>query len=318
MISAADFIRHDTLNVGDGHSLYLAQYGNPEGLPILYLHGGPGAGSYLEELALFDLRQFRVLLLDQRGAGNSKPQGALEQNNLKQLLNDVEKVRQWLGLSRWFLAGGSFGATLGMLYSGLYPQYVIAQVYWGMFIPSQAGAEWLYGSRGAARFFPSQYAAFVDGIAESGDIANLFEAYYQGMNDREPLVQQAFIQRWLTWESELALPDERIPAPEVDERGEVLARMELHFARHHYFNAYELLCSLAPNIVADTHILQGEQDWVCYFGLLRDNQARFDASRVHTELVRGGYHSLLGVKMLRAVTHALDLMANKYMRKDEF
>lgn len=318
MINAADFIRHDKLNVGDGHSLYLAQYGNPEGLPILYLHGGPGAGSYLEELELFDLTQFRVLLLDQRGSGNSYPQGELTQNNLKQLLNDIEKVRQWLGISRWFLAGGSFGATLGMLYSGLYPQCVIAQVYWGMFIPSQAGTEWLYGPRGAARFFPSQYADFVHGIAEHGDVDNLFEAYYHGMNHRDPLVKEGFVRRWLTWESALALPDERLPKPEVDERGEVLARMELHFARHHYFNAYEILCTLAPNIIADTHILQGEQDWVCYFDLLRDNQARFDATRVHSELVRGGYHSLVGTKMLRAVIRALDSMASKYNSKDEF
>ncbi len=312
MVSAADFIRHDKLSVGDGHSLYLAQYGNPNGLPILYLHGGPGAGSYLEELALFDLSSFRVLLLDQRGAGQSHPQGELSQNNLQQLLNDIEKVRQWLGLSHWYLAGGSFGATLGLLYSGLYPQHVIAQVYWGMFVPSKQGAEWLYGPHGAARLFPSQYADFVLDIDEPHDLNKLFEAYHLGMQHKNADIQKQFVSRWLNWESELALPRGNALPVEVDERNQVLAKMELHFARHHYFNAYQLFCSLAPSIQADTHILQGERDWVCYFDLLKDNQSRFDMTRVHVELVRGGYHSLAGGRMLAAVKDALDAMAIKY------
>ncbi len=111
----------DWLEVGGGHRLYLAQFGNPEGIPLLYLHGGPGAGCNLEELALFDLRRFRLLFLDQRGAGLSRSEKGLAQNHFQGLLDDLESVRKALRLPRWCLAGGSFGATLGLVYGRFIP-----------------------------------------------------------------------------------------------------------------------------------------------------------------------------------------------------
>ncbi|MCD8475383.1 MAG: alpha/beta fold hydrolase [Shewanella fodinae] len=148
-MSRVEPLSRQWLDVGDGHLLHLLQYGNPDGIPLLFLHGGPGSGCHTSDLALFDLQRFRMLLLDQRGAGLSQPSARLAYNDVLHLLTDIERLRHWLGLERWCLAGGSFGATLGLIYSGLCPQRVLAQCYWGVFVPSTAGRSWLYGSQGA-------------------------------------------------------------------------------------------------------------------------------------------------------------------------
>ncbi len=125
------FLRRDWIDVGDGHVLHLAQYGNPNGIPLLYLHGGPGGGCAGEELKLFDRDSFRILMLDQRGAGRSRPKGELRHNDLQCLLRDIEAVRLKLNIESWCVVGGSYGATLGFIYSGLFPDSVISQVFWG-------------------------------------------------------------------------------------------------------------------------------------------------------------------------------------------
>ncbi|WP_338590502.1 alpha/beta fold hydrolase [Shewanella khirikhana] len=293
------------IEVANGHSLYLAEYGNPNGVPLLYLHGGPGAGCSPEDAMLFDARHWRILLLDQRGAGLSRPRGALENNNLSLLLADIERVRETLSIDAWCLAGGSFGATLGLIYSGLYPQRVVAQSYWGLFIPSLAGMAWLYGPDGAAKLFAEEYDAFSAGIPIKGWLPLLFEYFHKGFSHGQPGVAERAFRRWLDWELTLAFPGNRLLGP-LDWRSRVLAMIELHYAKAYYFEADALFTGAVADIRADTRILQGECDWVCPLQVLNDYPALAPRLGQDLELlvVSGGYHSLADSRMHQAVVQA--------------
>ncbi|MEL4410902.1 alpha/beta fold hydrolase [Shewanella algae] len=296
----------DWLEVGDGHRLYLAQFGNPEGIPLLYLHGGPGAGCSLEELALFDLRRFRLLFLDQRGAGLSRSEKGLAQNHFQGLLDDLESVRKALRLPRWCLAGGSFGATLGLVYGGLFPERVIAQTYWGSFIPSAEGRDWLYGAAGAASRFPVDYHGFSRWLSRSErSTAALLESYAKGFTC---LNAQDYIRSWLRWEQHLSLPGVLLPPPRAP-RDSNMARIELHYARHHYFEAMSLFDAGLNNWPKQTCLLQGENDWVCPTHLLQAQLAR-QIRPAELQLVAGGHHSLVDDKMRHAVVAALCAMGD--------
>ncbi|MGX2955180.1 alpha/beta fold hydrolase [Shewanella sp. JL219SE-S6] len=206
-------------------------------------------------MALFDLRRFRLLFLDQRGAGLSRSEKGLAQNHFQGLLDDLESVRKALRLPRWCLAGGSFGATLGLVYGGLFPERVIAQTYWGSFIPSAEGRDWLYGAAGAASRFPVDYHGFSRWLSRSErSTAALLESYAKGFTC---LNAQDYIRSWLRWEQHLSLPGVLLPPPRAH-RDSNMARIELHYARHHYFEAMSLLDAGLNNWPKHTRLLQGK------------------------------------------------------------
>lgn len=286
------------LDTDEGHLLHLTQHGNPDGVPVLFLHGGPGAGCTSQELALFDLQQWRVILLDQRGAGESLPLCQLARNDLLSLLTDIERIRQWLKLDKWCLVGGSFGATLGLIYAGLCPQRVLAQLYWGVFIPSAAGREWLYGNSGAAKRFPIDYHSLINATqVKQAGVEELLTAYQRQLNGGRRMRQ--CIDAWNRWEQVLANPWGIVP-PTHSRRDEATARIENHFACEHYFGAYTLLCEGRYHWPAATEIIQGMQDWVCPEHLLRQFLAKGCAAHQLT-LVAGGFHGLDELSMQQAV-----------------
>ena len=245
-------------------------------------------------------------MLDQRAAGRSKPCGALDNNDLLSLLKDVEKVRRWAEVERWCLLGGSFGATLGYLYSCIYPERVLTQVYWGMFIPSPEGTEWLYGRRGAAQIFSTQYRQFNPDVIPELNL--LFEQFDNGFYHQESTVRDNYISRWLDWELALAAPGFHYSERYADER-RVLARLELHYAKNHYFGAYPLMKKVAASVLCPTVILQGELDWVCPQIFVDEFLAQFGPQRLSSRLVKGGYHALTDDKMRNAVADAVLQMA---------
>ncbi|WP_372871245.1 alpha/beta fold hydrolase [Shewanella sp.] len=290
------------IEVANGHSLHLAEYGNPNGVPLLYLHGGPGAGCSPEDARLFDSRHWRILLLDQRGAGLSRPRGALSNNTLALLLADLEQVRETLQIEAWCLAGGSFGATLGLIYTGMHPQRVVAQCYWGLFIPSLEGMAWLYGPAGAARLFGNEYEDFSRAIPIKGWLPLLFEYFDQAFGHPQQSIAEKAFRRWLDWESALAFPGSRIPGA-VDWRSRVLAMIELHYARNGYFDADSMLQNALQIPACPTRILQGECDWVCPLQVLERVPALIKPEHADIELmvISGGYHSLADSRMHQAV-----------------
>lgn len=301
------------LAVGDGHELYIGQYGNIDGIPLLYLHGGPGAGCATDEVALFDLSVYHVIMMDQRGAGRSRPRGGLKHNSIHHLINDIEKVREWLGISKWALAGGSFGATLALLYAGIYSARVTKQVLWGAFIPSDASIQWLYGQQGAARLFPSEHQSFNVNTVLGNQLDGLFTCYREGFEHTSASIRQHFVRRWLNWELALANPD----SEQVDDNAilsQALASIELYYVTHNYFGAFDLLSETVPDIEAETLILQGELDWVCpsvfVESFLRDKINH----QIKVMEVNGGYHALADAKMVNVIMNAIREMAQKIDR----
>ncbi|WP_394389990.1 alpha/beta fold hydrolase [Shewanella woodyi] len=302
------FLRRDWIDVGDGHVLHLAQYGNPNGIPLLYLHGGPGGGCAGEELKLFDRDSFRILMLDQRGAGRSKPKGELRHNDLQCLLRDIEAVRLKLNIASWCVVGGSYGATLGFIYSGLFPDRVISQVFWGLFVPNDEGVNWLYGSDGASNLFPQEYLAFTSHQAYTRSLQTLFSDYQDGFNNPNIETYNDYINSWLTWELSLSLPRFQ-PSETSLFFGKSLAKIELHFASNQYFDSYPLMCDVASKIKANTMILQGEMDWVCPTMIGEKFISQHGHKKIIYSVIKGGYHALANDKMFDEVVCAVKKMA---------
>lgn len=304
--SFPSFIRRDWFNVGNGQQLHLAQYGNPQGIPLLYLHGGPGAGCDIGDLALFNGDQYWILFLDQRGSGQSLPFGDLANNHLTGLISDIEAIRLALGIERWCLAGGSFGATLGLIYSGLFPERVIAQVLWALFIPSKEGLDWLYGADGAAKSQPAAYRLFNDIFPVQLSLIELLDSYHLGLASADEDVRYHFVRRWVQWELQLA--GARLVLPRLlPESVLALANIELHFARHNYFNAMNVLQRVTPRVKARSVLLQGMQDAICPATLLRDFLAGLEHAITIQSVVDGG-HMLNSESLFLAVTAEIHAM----------
>ncbi|OHX65323.1 alpha/beta fold hydrolase [Flammeovirga pacifica] len=181
----------------DGHELYYEQSGHPLGVPVLYLHGGPGAGLSEGYSEIFkDTPAIRLIALDQRGAGNSRPLGSLHNNTLEYLINDLDELRKRLHIKDWFIYGGSWGSTLALAYTCYYPQYVKGLNLWGIFFCNQKELEWLFYSAA-----PTMYADVASILHQGINKANLnvFLKSYQEAMDGPDFKQ--FCTNWLLWES---------------------------------------------------------------------------------------------------------------------
>lgn len=309
-------ISQDWLDVGNGHQLFVAQYGSPQGTPVLYLHGGPGAACQQGDVALFDsavtdIKAVRLFMLDQRGCGRSKPYASTEHNHLIALLSDIEKLRQWADVDRWGLCGGSFGATLALLYSCCYPNRVSWQLLWGLFIPSSTSLEWLYGRDGAGQIFSQQYRDFKGGYSGS-DTQTLLNDFVTGLADRDASVRRDYHQRWQQWEQVLALPSNDFTRAPY--QGEALAKIEAHYAQAGYFEAQQILQQRAKVISAETLIIHGELDWVCPPQAVSHFIETNALAQLTLQIINHGYHALGDDKMRQAVIAALRKMMNN--RKD--
>ncbi len=190
------------LDVGDGQSIHYEEHGNPDGLPAVFLHGGPGSGSSPFHLTFFDLERFRVIQYDQRGCGRSTPHASdpaasLEHNRIKELLEDLDALRAHLGIDRWLMVGHSFGTTLGLAYAETWPERLLGLVVIGAALGSPAEIDWLYGGVGA--FYPLEYARFVE-ILDEDERDDPVPAYKRLLNSPDASVRAEAALRWTEWD----------------------------------------------------------------------------------------------------------------------
>ena len=171
------------LPLSDGHVMYWEQVGNPRGKPVLFLHGGPGAGAGAVHRRFFDPMVWRVIIFDQRGAGRSKPLGSLTANTTPDLVADIETLRQFLGIERWLLFGGSWGSTLALAYAQAHPEAVVGAVLRGIFLGRAAEVDWFL--HGMARVFPDAHAAFSQFLPEA-ERDDLLGSYLRRLTDPDP------------------------------------------------------------------------------------------------------------------------------------
>ncbi|MGC9446425.1 prolyl aminopeptidase [Cereibacter johrii] len=252
------------IDMGDGHRIYVEQCGNPDGEPVLVLHGGPGGGCSPSMRRYFDPDRYRVILFDQRGCGRSRPHASVEANTTWHLVSDIEAIRRKLGIDRWACFGGSWGATLALIYAISHPERVSNLILRGVFLMTKAELDWFYGG-GAAAFFPDIWARFVAPVPpeERGD---LVAAYRRRLFSGNLMEETRFGRTWANWENALASVSQDGPLGESpSEYARAFARLENHYFSHGGFLEQD------GWILANRHriehipavIVQGRYDMIC-------------------------------------------------------
>lgn len=260
--------RTGRLRVSDVHELYWEESGNPDGKPVVFLHGGPGGGTEAKHRRYFDPSVYRIVLFDQRGCGRSTPFASLEANTTWDLVADIEKLRVELGIETWQVFGGSWGSTLSLAYAETHPERVTELVLRGIFLLRKEEIRWFY-QEGASWVFPDAWQEYWNHIpeAERGD---LLKAYYARLTSDDPAVQRAAAKIWSVWEGRTSclIPNvDLINRTAGDEFSLAFARIEAHYFVNDGWlvDGKELL---APaNIARIRHIpgviVQGRYDVVC-------------------------------------------------------
>jgi proline iminopeptidase len=252
------------LTLDHGHEMYWEQSGNPDGVPIILVHGGPGGGSSPAQRRFFDPDHYRIILFDQRGAGRSCPFGSLENNTRDILIEDMECLRKHLSISQWHIFGGSWGSTLALSYAASYPQNCISMILSGIFLMEREEIDWfLYGIKS---FFPEaweQFAQFIP-LAERGD---LLEAYYKRLfsDDAETAMEAAI--RWCLYESACSslIPNyETITTKEQKSQVLTIARIECFYFKNQAIAAEDSLLKQVDKFRAiPSIIINGRYDMLC-------------------------------------------------------
>lgn len=256
---ASGYLRLDPL-----HSMYWEVSGNPDGIPLVFLHGGPGAGATPAHRRFFDPEAYRIVIFDQRGAGRSRPLGELAGNTTGHLVSDIERLRAHLGIERWIVFGGSWGSTLALAYAQAFPGVCHALVLRGIFLCRQREIAWfLYGMR---RFFPEAWSAFA-GFVPEPERDDLLGAYLKRLRDPDPAVHMPAAHSWSAYEAACStlLPSPGIVAHYSEDVVALgLARIEAHyFANRGFMAEDELLANAARLRGIRGIIVQGRYDVVC-------------------------------------------------------
>ena len=221
------------LEVGDGHDLYWERCGTKGAKPVIFLHGGPGAGCSSDHRRQFDPARYDILLFDQRGCGRSTPHASLEANTTWHLVADMERLREMIGVDKWMVYGGSWGSTLALAYAQTHPDRASELVLRGIFTFRQSELDWLYAF-GASEIFPDKWPEFLAPIpeAERGDITR---AYQRRLTGDDPEVRLAAAKAWSKWEAQTVtlLPDPHVIEEFTsDEFAVAIARIENHYMVH--------------------------------------------------------------------------------------
>ncbi|GGF68167.1 proline iminopeptidase [Mameliella alba] len=252
------------LDVGDGHRIYVEQCGNPEGQPVIVLHGGPGGGCSPAMRRYFDPRYYRVILFDQRGCGRSRPHASVVANTTWNLVADIEHIRAELEIDRTVVFGGSWGATLALIYAISHPEAVSQLVLRGVFLMTRTELDWFYGG-GAGQFWPEPWARFADMIPED-ERDDLIAAYHKRLFSGDLRTETRFAQAWSSWENALAsVYSNGMGGEAPGEYARAFARLE----NHYFINAGFLdedgwiLNNIGRLADVPGVIVQGRYDMIC-------------------------------------------------------
>jgi proline iminopeptidase len=224
------------LDVGDGHRLYWELSGNPNGKPVVFLHGGPGGGSSPEHRRQFNPDKYKILVFDQRGCGRSTPYAELDHNTTWELVEDIEKLRtQVAKVDKWQVFGGSWGSTLAIVYAETYPERVTELVLRGIFLFDQDELDWMYKEGGASRIYPDNFVEFI-GLIPEDERGDLVEAYRKRLTGSDKDEQLEAAKAWSKWEGEIVtlLPSpstiDHFTSPDV---AVAVSRIENHYMANH-------------------------------------------------------------------------------------
>jgi proline iminopeptidase len=252
------------LEVDAIYRIYVEECGNRLGLPVVFLHGGPASGCKPDHRRFFDPRKYRIVLFDQRGAGRSAPKGEIVRNTTQDLVKDMERIREKLGIDRWLVYGGSWGATLGLLYAQSHPDHVCGLVLRGVFLARRADLEWFLVN-GLNRIYPEQWQRLCQSVPEN-ERNDLISAFQHRLNGRDELAKRRVAREWDAWGRLVSL-GVGFDSPESEAVASDLVaqvRVEIHYAANAYFireNQVIEDCKKIRNI--PIILLHGRYDLVC-------------------------------------------------------
>ncbi len=252
------------LDVGDGHRVYVEQAGNPNGVPVVILHGGPGGGCSPMMRRYFNPDVYRVILFDQRGCGRSRPHASVENNTTWYLVADIELIRTTLGIQKWIVFGGSWGATLALIYAQAHPDPVSNLILRGVFLGTRRELDWFYGG-GAGAFWPDLWAQFANLIPkdEQGD---MIAAYNRRLFSGDTMLETRYARAWAAWENALASIDsDGAGGSGPAEYARAFSRLENHYFSHGCFlnEDQQILNNMDRIAHIPSVIVQGRFDMIC-------------------------------------------------------
>ena len=253
------------LNTNDGYKIYIEECGNPNGLPVLVLHGGPGAGCNPNMRRYFDPKFFRIVLFDQRGCGRSNPHASVLNNTTWHLINDIENIRKLLNLNKFLIFGGSWGSTLGLIYAIKFPENILGMILRGIFTMSNDELDWFYKEGGASVFWPEKWNSFIEMIPQN-ERDDIIKAYNKRLFHESKEIREKFSIYWASWENALASMQSSSPSynPPLN-YALAFSRIENHYFFNNGFlesddyifkNSYKF--ENIPGV-----IVQGRYDMVC-------------------------------------------------------
>ena len=291
------------------HRVYVEQSGNPAGIPVIFLHGGPCSGTKPDHRRFFDPEHYHIILLDQRGCGLSLPFGELQGNDTQGLLTDMELIRVQLRIEQWLLFGGSWGATLALLYAQQYPEQVMGMVLRGVFLARRTDMEWFL-QNGVNRIYPQCWQDLLSSVNAQQD-EDVLQKLCDAVFGDDPVAAEMAARHWQLWGGQVALGADFVPSYEaVDTTAVKQVQMELHYAWNHYFLAEEQIlqhCAVLKNI--PTIIIHGQNDLTCPLEAgWRLSKALPQAKYV---VLPNAGHVAKGGEMIDALVSATDEMIEK-------
>ncbi|MGH1431577.1 MAG: prolyl aminopeptidase [Neptuniibacter sp.] len=253
------------LEVSKLHTLYIEESGNSQGIPVLFIHGGPGGGTSQAHRSFFDPEKYRIILFDQRGCGRSSPHSELTNNTTQDLIEDIEKIRTYLKIDQWLLFGGSWGSTLSLLYAQAHPERVSGMILRGIFLCRDKDIHWFY-QHGASAIFPDYWQEYLQVIpaAEQGD---LLTAYYKRLTSDNEIARMSAAKAWSIWEGRCSTLDpnndlvEHFSDPHI---ALAMARIEAHyFINKAFIEPNQIIENCHKISHIKTVIVHGRYDVVC-------------------------------------------------------
>jgi proline iminopeptidase len=293
------------------HVLYVEECGNPDGIPVVFLHGGPGAGCEPWHRQFFDPEKYRIVLFDQRGAGKSTPHAELEDNTTQDLVEDMEKIREHLGINQWLVFGGSWGSTLALVYAETHSDRVLGLVLRGIFLCRQQEIDWFY-QQGASRIFPDVWEKYLEPIPEA-ERDDMVTAYYQRLTGEDEFHRMQAAKAWSLWEGRTAtlVSSQKVIKHFGDPHTALsLARIECHYFMHQSFLSENQILNNADKLAGiPGTIVQGRYDIICPLeSAWQLHQAWADSI---LQIIPDAGHSASEAGIVNALVHATDEMVHK-------
>jgi proline iminopeptidase len=306
--------RTQRLAVDATHTLYVEECGNPDGLPVVFLHGGPGAGLATYHRRFFNPAHYRIVLFDQRGAGRSTPFAELRDNTTWHLVADIETIRETLGIERWLVFGGSWGSTLALAYAQTHPQRVVALVLRGIFLGREPELRWFNElGGGAAQIFPERWERFRDFIPAT-ERDSMLEAYWRRLTGADTSQRVAAAKAWSAWEGgSTTLVHDPDGGGDFDDADKAvsLAMMEVHYFRHAMFlEPDQLLRDIDRIRHIPATIVHGRYDIICPMTSAWDLSRAWPEAKL--QVVLAG-HSAGDPAIVDALVATTDRLADRYV-----